>query len=121
VDDNELDRLDRESGGGVVILNVIVFFGVVTLRDISDNRLCVPSFTCLEAGDGVNGEPRTGSDGCREARQARLFLNSKGGGRRETSTIGPAGLKNARQGEKEDPKDSSLEAGEVGLHYGGTR
>lgn len=113
VDDTELDRLDRDKGGGVVILNKMAFFGVVGSRSMGDiNPQLIGWFG---AGEGVNGEPRVGSVVSSDDRQARLFWRSRGGGRRELSVSVLDGLKRVREGERRQPNDSSLELGDDGL------
>ena len=113
VDDTELDRLDRDKGGGVVILNKMAFFGVLGSRSMGDIK---PQLIGrFGAGDGVNGEPRVGSVVSSDDRQARLFWRSRGGGRRELSVSVLDGLKRVREGERRHPNDSSLELGDDGL------
>jgi len=117
IDERELEREDRERGGGVVSEKPMAFFGVVTSRGIDDNKLEGASCACerVEAGVGENGEPRTGKFGSSETRQARLFFRSSGGGRLEASANAVEGLNSSREGEIREPKESSLDAGDTGL------
>ena len=95
---------------------MMAFFGVVGSKSIGDINPVNPApIECFGAGDGVKGDPRTGSVVSRDERQARLFWRSRGGGRRETSVSVLEGLKRVREGERRDPNDSSLEVGDDGL------